>query len=172
MKPALQICVVALGVLLAPCFVGAQARPVMPVLDSAQMAGMMARSMRQMKPAALVLGYKSELALTPEQVTFLEMLVIAQNDSQVVRQARLMERMQAQAKQMAKSAAVTAFAWTGAVDEAAVREQACAQSAVSVESTIALINDRHAVGALLTPTQLSRLPMLEMEENMKLMKRP
>ncbi|MDB4913347.1 MAG: hypothetical protein JWM95_991 [Gemmatimonadetes bacterium] len=151
---------------------GTQTRMVMPVMDSTQMASALARSMRQLQPAVVVLGYRNELALTPEQVSYLETLVIAQKDSQAVRQARMVMRMREQSKDRTMAAAVPSFSWTGTIDEAALREQACAQAALSVDSTIGLLSDRHAVGAVLTPEQLARLPKLEMQSLMASMKRP
>jgi hypothetical protein len=37
---------------------------------------------------------------------------------------------------------------------------------------IGIYRDRHAVGAILTPAQVARMPMLEASDMMKAMKRP
>ena len=156
---------------LVPITASAQAKSTYQAPDSAQMANMMARSMKQLKPAELVLGYKDQLALTPEQVGFLQMLVKAQQDSQAVRQERMMGRMMTEATPRS-AAVITSMSWSGPVDEAALREQACAQAQRSVDATIGLAHDRHAVGAVLTAEQLRRLPQLESQAMMDAMKRP
>lgn len=144
-------------------------KPVTP--DSAQIMAMMANSMRLMKPAQFVLDHKTDLSLTPEQVSFLEFLVIAQRDSASARQTRQMTQMREGAKR-SPSSTVTAMAWTGTVDEQAIKDGACQQSAMQAEIMINMARDRHAVGAILTPSQIAQMPMVEAGDMMKAMKRP
>jgi hypothetical protein len=147
------------------------ARPLtMP--DSSQIVSMMANSMRLLKPAQFVLDHRTDLSLTPEQIGFLEFLVVAQRDSAAARQARMMAAIQATAAKKAPNATVNAMSWTGALDEQAIRGAACEQSATQAESMINLVRDRHAVGAILTPTQIAQIPSVEAADLMKFMKRP
>ena len=136
------------------------------VPDSAQMLAVMSMGQRMQKPAQFVLDHRVDLALTPEQVPFLDALVKAQAESVSVRQDRLMASMRAAAAKRS-SAAPRGITWSGPVDEQAMRDLACEQSALSAESMINMSRDRHAVGAALTSAQLAMLPQLETADMMK-----
>jgi hypothetical protein len=166
------IVVTALGIIAAP--LGAQttsgvaigvvgARP-----DSAQIAAVMANSMRMLTPAVFVLDHKTELALSPEQVQFLEFLVGAERDSAAVRQTRMMAMMQ---DQMAKRPrpSVQLSTWTGPIDEQQIRDEACQQSKGQAESIVGMMRDRRAVSAVLTPAQVAQLTTLEGKDMMNAM---
>jgi hypothetical protein len=142
---------------------------VMP--DSSQIMSMMANSMRLLKPAQFVLDHRTDLTLTPEQISLLEFLVVAQRDSAVARQARMMEAFRASSQRNPSSAAA-AMAWTGMIDEQAIRERACEQSANQAETMINVARDRHAVGAILTPAQVAKMPSVEAGDLMKAMQKP
>ncbi|MEP6991319.1 MAG: TonB family protein [bacterium] len=133
------------------------------VPDSSRMVAMMASSMRLLKPAQFLLDHRMDLALTPEQVPFLEALAVAQADSIPVRQARTIALMvEATAKRRGSpSATVSAMSWSGAFDEKALRDMACEQSVLQAESLINLARDRHAAAAALTPAQVAMIPRLE-----------
>jgi hypothetical protein len=165
--------VTALGIIAAP--LGAQtsggvavgvvgARP-----DSAQMAAVMANSMRMLKPAVFVLDHKTELALSPEQVQFLEFLVGAERDSADVRQARMIAMMQDQLAKRPRPA-VSMSTWTGPIDEQQIRDEACQRSQAQSESIVGMMRDRHAVGAILTPAQVGQLTTLEQHDMMNAMR--
>ena len=132
--------------------------PAMP--DSAQMVAAMTNSMRMLKPAQFLLDHKDDLALTPEQVPFLETLVGAVADSAPVRQERLRVLMKAAEAKRGNGAPTTMgwMTWSGTLDEQAIRDGACEQSVMQAETLINITRDRHAAGAVLTPSQLARLP--------------
>ena len=146
--------------------------PAMP--DSAQMVAAMTNSMRMLKPAQFLLDHKDDLALTPEQVPFLEALVVAVADSAPVRQERLRVLMKAAEAKRGNGAPTTMgwMTWSGTLDEQAIRDGACEQSVMQAETLINITRDRHAAGAVLTPSQLARLPRLETEGMMKGMRVP
>jgi Spy/CpxP family protein refolding chaperone len=167
------IVVTALGIIAAP--LGAQtsggvavgvvgARP-----DSAQIAAVMANSMRMLKPAVFVLDHKTELALSPEQVQFLEFLIGAERDSADVRQARMMAMLQ---DKMAKRPRppVPMSTWSGPIDEQQIRDEACQNSQAQAESIVGMMRDRRAVGAVLTPAQVAQLTTLEQQDMMNAMR--
>ncbi len=133
------------------------------MFDSAQMVATMARSLRMLKPAQFVLDHKADLALTLEQVSALQALVVAQADSAPVRQERMQGLMKASAARRGNRAPTTmgSMSWSGTLDEKAIRDGACEQSAMQAEGLIAIARDRHAAGAVLTPSQLARLPQIE-----------
>ena len=54
--------------------------------------------------------------------------------------------------------------WTGTIDEAGIRAMALRQVEYTVGSQVATLGDRHRVGAVLTPAQISTLKQLEMRE--------
>lgn len=137
----------------------ASRRSMMP--DSAQMGMLMARALRQLQPAQFVLDHRAELSLTPEQVPFLESLVLAQVDSGRVRNARRLATALAVARNPVAVRAGGAMTWTGAIDETAIREMSRAQAEQSAEIQIDMAHDRHAVGAVLTPSQVSMLSRIE-----------
>lgn len=128
--------------------------------DSAQMATVMARAMRRLRPAQLVLDHRAELALTPEQIPFLESLALAQIDSERVRAQRLADV----SRQRPLKLDMSMMEWTGTIDEEAIRAMARQQFESSVATQVAMIGDRHRVGAVLTPSQVSTLKQLEMRE--------
>lgn len=157
---------VLLAVVTLPGSVHAQGRP---PLDSAQQVAMMAQTWLMNQPAAFVLRHQSELGLSPMQVTALEALTRAERDSTVVRQARLAIRMQT----TPPSAAMVALgSWSGELDEAAVREALCQQSANQVDFMLGLAQDRRAAAALLTAAQAAQLARLQASDLMNAIKRP
>ena len=154
--------------------VAAQGTPPRPSVmpDSAQMSRMMARALRQRQPAQFVLDHRAELAITPEQVPFLESLALAQVDSARVRYARMAERAVAATRNAVAVRAGGAMTWTGPIDEAAIREMSREQAEQSAEIQIDLARDRHAVGAVLTPSQVSTLSRIEASELLSVLARP
>src|SRR3954466_15323150 len=81
--------------------------------DSAQVAAAMAAGMRMRSPASFALANRSELILSPEQVSYLEALVKAEVDSGRVRTRRMMERLQEAARAEAPSPMRDMMRWTG-----------------------------------------------------------
>ena len=132
--------------------------------DSAQMSTMMARAMRRLHPAQFVLDHRAELALTPEQIPFLESLALAQIDSERVRAQRTIAAQSDDSKSRAMTVGMGMMEWTGVIDEEAIRAMARQQVETSVATQIAMLNDRHRVGAVLTPVQISTLKQLEMRD--------
>jgi hypothetical protein len=149
-----------------PITARAQARP---QLDSGQMAALMASAAQMNKPAAFVLLHRADLALTAEQVSSLEALVVAQRDSTVARQSRLVSLTQSNPP---SSAMVAAGSWSGELDERALREALCQSSANQAELLLGLARDRRATAAVLTPAQVAQLPALQANDMMKAIKRP
>lgn len=132
-----------------------------PMLDSAQMSAMFAGAMRRMRPAQFVLDHRAELALTPEQVPFLESLVLAQADSERVRAQRRAAEFLTEVKTSGSPLGADLMAWTGPIDEDAIRAMSRKQSDQSADLQIQMAHDRHAVGAVLTPAQIASLKRLE-----------
>lgn len=132
--------------------------------DSAQMATMMARAMRRLHPAQYVLDHRAELALTPEQIPFLESLALAQIDSERVRAQRTRTSLSDSSRQRAMKQDMAMMEWTGTIDEEGIRAMAQQQLEASVATQVAMISDRYRVGAVLTPTQISTLKQLEMSD--------
>jgi TonB family protein len=139
-------------------------------MDSTQMANVMRNSMAMMRPAELVLEHRAELALTTDQVTRLEAIAAAQRDSQAVRQRRMVVEMRERNTKLTDRSGI--MAWTGPVDEQAIREVARIQSGAQAEALINLVRDRHAAGAVLTPSQLVLIPRLEAGAMMRGVMRP
>jgi hypothetical protein len=137
--------------------------------DSTQQAAMMAVSMQANKPAAFVLQHRAELELTPAQVAALEALALAQRDSTVARQARYTSRVQANPP---SAVFVAMGSWTGEIDESALRDGLCQQSANTVDVILGLARDRRATAALLTAAQAAQLPGLQRGDLMTVFKRP
>ena len=158
-------------VLLATFFSGAMpcaARAQVPALDSTQRAAMLATATQMNKPAEFVLQHRTELALTAPQVSTLETLVAALRDSATVRQARGVHRLQANPP---GAAMMATMAWSGPVDESALREELCRQSANQVDMLLGLAQDRRAVAAVLTPAQVAQLPQLQTSDLLSAVKR-
>ena len=66
---------------------------------------------------------------------------------------------------MQTSAATLAMmAWSGPVDERAIRDEVCAQAQRNAESMLNLVWDRHAVGAILTAAQAAMMDGLHASE--------
>ncbi|CAN5893326.1 hypothetical protein BH11GEM1_BH11GEM1_05220 [soil metagenome] len=129
------------------------------------MIAALSSGMRFLAPAQFVLGHRTELGLTPEQVPFLESLVRAQADSMKVRVQRRMSLTPP------PSRAATGFmSWSGPIDESAIREAARLASDGQAQVLIDIAKDRHVVGAVLTADQLSMLPRLESADMMKSMR--
>lgn len=140
-----------------------------PPLDPQQRAAMQAQAEQQTRPAEFVLLHRTDLELTASQVATLETLALVQRDSARARQARAVDRMRTTSTNSALAAAVS---WDGPVDEAAVRDALCQQSAVQVEVMLGLAADRRAVASVLTPVQVARLPRIQSDDLMKAWKRP
>jgi hypothetical protein len=138
-------------------------------LDSVQRIAMMATSLQMSKPANFVLQHRAELALSAAQVSTLEALAVAQADSMVARQARLVLQMRANPP---GSAMLAASSWTGEVDERALRDALCQRSGSQAETMLALARDRRAAAAVLTPEQTARLPQLQTDDLLKAIKHP
>jgi len=138
--------------------------------DSAQMSAVMSSSMRRMRPAQFVLDHRAQLALTPEQLPFFESLVLAEADSIRVRAQRRNSRMMAAQVGKPVSALMGVMAWSGPLDEAAIRKSmrdgAEASADAAAEAQIELARDRRVVGAALTPAQLALLPGIEAADMM------
>jgi hypothetical protein len=143
--------------------VGVIPDPRMP--DSAQQAAMFAVTARMRSPAAMALSVKEELKLSPEQVAAIEALVPIEADSGRVR----MERMMASTRQSAKAPGWST-AWTGPIDEAAVRAAACEQARTTADMMIGMMRDRHALGVLLTPDQQQQFDRLQGQMMMRIMR--
>jgi TonB family protein len=137
--------------------------------DSAQMSAMMGRALRRLQPAQFVLDHRAELALTPEQIPYLESLVVAEADSTRVRTERRLTDAMATTRNPLVSRSRGATAWTGDIDEAAIRELTMKQAEQSAAIQIDLARDRHAVGAVLTQSQVSMLTRIESEELMTIL---
>ncbi|MEO7458460.1 MAG: Spy/CpxP family protein refolding chaperone [Gemmatimonadaceae bacterium] len=149
------------------CALPLAAQMTMP--DSAQRARLMVNAERMSHPAEYILGFKAELSLTPHQVGLLEGVAKALRDSVPVRMQRMRDAMVSTAKD---SPAAAAMAWSGPVDEKAIRAQACTQSTGQVEAMINIVRDRHMVGELLTEEQRAMLPMIEGQAMMKMIGKP
>jgi TonB family protein len=134
-------------------------------IDSTQLANVMRNSLAMTHPAELVLAHRADLALTAEQVTQIEAIAAAQRDSQAVRQQRMIVEMKERKTKLTDRSDI--ITWTGRVDEQAIREVARLQSGVQAEALINLVRDRHAVGAVLTPSQLALIPRLEVGAMMR-----
>ena len=165
MRSLTSVVAVLLGVSV-PRTVCAQVRA---PFDSVQRAAMIASTMQMTKPADFVLQHRAELALSAAQVSTLEALAVAQSDSMVARQARLVSQLQANPP---SSAMLAAASWAGEVDERALRDALCQWSANQAETMLGLARDRRAAAAVLTPTQTARLPQLQTDDLLKAMKRP
>jgi hypothetical protein len=137
-------------------------------LDSQQRAAMQAQAEQQIRPAEFVLQHRTDLALTAPQVATLEALAVVQRDSARARQTRAVDRMRTSSTNPALAAAVS---WSGPLDEAAVREALCQQSAFQVEIMLGLASDRRAVASVLTPVQVAQLPRIQTDDLMKVLKR-
>ena len=127
---------------------------------------MMGPALRRMRPAQFALDHRGELALTPEQIPFLESLALAQIDSERVRTQRRTASFSAAAK-TGVSSSIDPMSWTGAIDEDAIRATARQQAEQSTELMIQMAHDRHAVGAVLTPAQVMILRQMETNDLMR-----
>jgi Spy/CpxP family protein refolding chaperone len=114
-------------------------------------------------PAAFALANKGELALTREQVGYLEALVKIEVDSSRARMLRIAEGMPRRGPSSVVASAEAMMSWTGPVDEAGIRATACEQSKAQAELMIGMMRDRHAVGAVLTPAQQHQMDWLQAE---------
>lgn len=131
--------------------------------DPAQLAALMANSQRTSRPASLVLGYKDELALTPDQVKQIELLARGEADSGAVRKARLAVKMSRLIKQRDENLAASQAGWSGAVNEKQLRDDTCEEAGIQIDVMMYLMRDRQAVGSILTSAQVERV--LELESN-------
>ena len=166
LKPMLAR-LIALCVITVP--VAAQVAP-SSAMDPERMAALMANSQRTFKPASFVLSHKSELALTPEQVDFLEFRAKSEDDSVAARQIRMGSALSSLMKKRESASTKPATGWVGSVNEQQIRDEACEQAGISVEAVLNLMRDRQAVGAILTPTQIAQIQQLEASDMMRALK--
>ena len=166
LKPMLAR-LIALCVIAVP--VAAQVGP-SSAMDPERMAALMANSQRTFKPATFVLSHKSELALTPEQVQFLEFRAKSEDDSVAARQIRMGSALSSLMKKRESASTKPATGWVGAVNEQQIRDEACEQAGISAEAVLNLMRDRQAVGAILTPTQIAQIQQLEASDMMRALK--
>jgi len=166
LKPKLAR-LIALCVIAVP--VAAQVAP-SSAMDPERMAALMANSQRTFKPASFVLSHKSELALTPEQVDFLEFRAKSEDDSVAARQIRMGSALSSLMKKRESASTKPATGWVGSVNEQQIRDEACEQAGISVEAVLNLMRDRQAVGAILTPTQIAQIQQLEASDMMRALK--
>lgn len=151
---------------LAACFAGVLAQA-QSVPDSAGMAAALSSGMRMLAPAQFVLDHRTELGLTPVQVSRVESLVRAHADSVTIRMQRRMSVTRPTTR------AETGFmSWSGPIDESAIRESARRASEGQAQLLIDIARDRRVVGAVLTADQLSVLPRLEFTDMRKSMRGP
>jgi hypothetical protein len=139
-------------------------------VDPQQIAAMFANSQRTLKPASFVLGHKDELALTPEQVKQIDLLVRGEGDSVIVRQIRMNAAMSRQAKKRAESNVAPQTGWVGTVNEKQLRDEACEAAGMQVDFMVNLFRDRQAVGNILTATQIERIHEIEANDVMRAFK--
>lgn len=137
--------------------------------DSVQLAAVLAVAMQSNKPAAFVLRHRAALELTPTQVAALEALVQAQRDSAAARQERYASRTKANPP---SALAVAMGGWTGEIDESALRDGLCRQSANTVDLMLGIARDRRTTAALLTAVQVAQLDGLQTLDFMTAIKRP
>ena len=166
LKPMLAR-LIALCVIAVP--VAAQVAP-SSAMDPERMTALMANSQRTFKPASFVLSHKSELALTPEQVDFLEFRAKSEDDSVAARQIRMGSALSSLMKKRESASTKPATGWVGSVNEQQIRDEACEQAGISVEAVLNLMRDRQAVGAILTPTQIAQIQQLEASDMMRALK--
>lgn len=144
----------------APSFMHAQQPSISPDRQSAMLeAGRLMNA-----PAEFVLQHRQELALTGAQVASLEKLAAALRDSTV---ARMTHRAREAQKAGSTPGLANVMAWSGPIDEAAIRDAMRTQSALQAELMIASARDRRAVAALLTEEQRTKLPRLQADEMLK-----
>ena len=139
-------------------------------LDPERMAALMANSQRTLKPASFVLSHKSELALTPEQVQFLEFRAKLEDDSAAVRQIRMANAMAMLMKKHESTGTQPPTGWVGAIDERRLRDEACERAALSVDAMLDLMRDRQAVGTILTGAQIDQIQQLEVRDMIRALK--
>lgn len=156
----------------------AQVRPPSPFealgeksVDPARLAALMANSQRSIKPATYVLGHKTDLALTADQVRQLELLARSEEDSAIVRQIRLTAATARLSHNQQNTAYTRQSGWVGPINEKQLRDEACEHAAITVEYAIGMMRDRQAVGTILTGTQIDRLPELEASDALHAIKR-
>jgi Spy/CpxP family protein refolding chaperone len=132
--------------------------------DSAMMTSAMTGAMRGGRPATLVLKHQAELGLSSKQIAQLQTLDSAQKN---VAATRLLSRRSAREAVMARYMqpySATNGGWSGPVDEAAIRAQARDLAALQADATIEQLRERHAVGAILSPAQIAKMPELEAKD--------
>jgi Spy/CpxP family protein refolding chaperone len=133
--------------------------------ESVRIAAAKEAMIRLRSPSAMALLVKQELMLSPKQVAAIEALVPVEAESVRVRT----ERASASARQNALKARARA-GWTGPIDEAAIRAEACEQSRASADMLIGAIRDRHALGRILTPDQQRQFDRLQPEMTRRLIR--
>lgn len=127
--------------------------------DSAQLAQRRANAVKILSPARFAIEKKADLGLDAAQVTALQRLAVALDDSASVRRNRTVKLMQS--RNTSNSATAKAAAsWTGTIDEAEIKADFCQQSEYQADAMIGLVRDRHMVGAVLTPAQRTQLEQI------------
>ena len=121
--------------------------------QAVQAAAMRESAIRVQSPARFALDHRAELLLSPQQAAQLQRLAAAQSDSVVARRGRASAAVQAINANSNSPTGKALQSWEGLVDEAAIRAEACAQSAIQADAMIGLAKDRHALGAVLSPGQ-------------------
>jgi len=139
-------------------------------LDPQQLVAMFTNSQRTLKPASFVLGHKDELALTPEQVKQVELLVRGEEDSVIVRNIRRNAEMSRQAQKRVESNVAPQTGWVGTINEKKLRDEACETAGMQVDFMVNLLRDRQAVGNVLTARQIERIHEIEASEVMRAFK--
>jgi Spy/CpxP family protein refolding chaperone len=130
-------------------------------VDTAGMVARMAAALREHVPASVVLRHRNELRLTRAQVKSLEALVPAETEAGTARLHGTVTRMQAARADRSNVTTRAMQSWSGAIDEAGIRAEACRLSAMQAESLIEVARERRTVGALLTPAQRAALEQLQ-----------
>jgi|GEM_PF-3076516 len=160
-----HLCLVATVVAAVATPLFAQVTPPVATPVATPRAGMQESAALQSKAAEFVLQHRAELTLTADQIAKLEVLALAQQDSARERFVRSAERMRASPAIMAF--AQTSNSWTGAVDEAAMRDGLCQLSVAQAETMIGIARDRRAVAEVLTPAQIAQLLPLQIGDMKK-----
>lgn len=129
------------------------------IADSTLLAQRRSNAVKILAPARFALEKRTELGLNAGQVTALQKLAVALDDSAGVRRYRTMKLMQS--RDPASSATAKAAAsWVGPIDESGITGDFCQQAQYQADAMIGLVRDRHMVGAVLTPAQRTQLEQI------------
>lgn len=118
-----------------------------------------ANAAKILSPAKFALEKKTDLGLDAGQVSALQRLAVALDDSSAARRNRTVKQMQSR-NGVITVTAKSAASWTGIVDEAGIKADFCQQSEYQADAMIGLVRDRHMVGAILTPPQRTQLEQI------------